>query len=280
MWRMRTHGPLRRHFEQNDGRLIHKWMHYFTIYERHFGPYRRRRPVVLEIGVSQGGSLQMWRRYFGRRSTIIGVDIDERVAALEEPGVHIRVGDQSDTDFLRSLADEWGPFDIVIDDGSHIPQHQRASMEALWEHLKIGGVYLVEDLHTSYWPEYGGGLRVEPSFIEWVKARIDDVNAYHSRQPEFEATNWTRSIAGIHLYDSVAVFDKAEVPPPTVRMTGLPAFGTIYGHDAEVFIDETHQRQLLSLGSPRARVRRLLRDPVRTTRRVCERLLARRRGRA
>lgn len=115
-----------------------------------FDAFRGKHPTVLEIGVSHGGSLQMWRDYFGRGSTIIGLDIDERLRSLEDPGFRVVIGDQSDPVFLKSLADQYGPFDIVIDDGSHAPAHQVASLTALWPHVKVGGVYLVEDLHTSY----------------------------------------------------------------------------------------------------------------------------------
>lgn len=87
---------LRWYFEHNDGRLIDKWDHYFEVYERHFEPFRGRRPTMLEIGISHGGSLQMWRHYLGPGSTIVGVDIDPRVAALAERGIEIAVGSQAD----------------------------------------------------------------------------------------------------------------------------------------------------------------------------------------
>ncbi|MEQ1874744.1 MAG: class I SAM-dependent methyltransferase [Ilumatobacteraceae bacterium] len=266
-----SRGRLRSHFEHNDGRLMHKWLHYFDIYERHFDAFRRKRPTVLEIGVFHGGSLEMWRDYFGRGATIIGVDIDERVRSIEDPGFRVVIGDQSDPVFLQSLADKYGPFDIVIDDGSHVPAHQVASLTALWPHVKVGGVYLVEDLHTSYWPTYGGGLDVATSFIEWIKSRLDDINAYHSREPHFQPTEWTKTLGGLHVYDSIVVLDRADVQKPSVRKTGRPTFATSNGETTEIELDGQHLAQLALVGSPRARVRRLVRHPIVTTRRVVTR---------
>jgi SAM-dependent methyltransferase len=256
---------------------MHKWLHYFDIYERHFDAFRGKRPTVLEIGVFHGGSLEMWRDYFGRGATIIGVDIDERVRSIEDPGFRVVIGDQSDPVFLQSLADQYGPFDIVIDDGSHEPAHQVASLTALWPHVKVGGVYLVEDLHTSYWPTYGGGLNVATSFIEWIKPLLDDVNAYHSREAHFQPTEWTKTLGGLHVYDSIVVLDRADVQKPSVRKTGRPTFATLSGQTTEIELDDQHLAQLASVGSPRDRVRRLVRHPIVTTRRVLMRLFRARR---
>lgn len=259
---------------------MNKWLHYFDIYERHFAPYRHKAPTVLEIGIFHGGSLQMWREYFGRRATIIAIDIDERTKGLEEPGVTIEIGDQGDEAFLRSVAERYGPFDIVIDDGSHRFEHQITSIETLWPSVKDGGVYLVEDLHTSYWQRaYGGGLGAESSFIEWLKPRIDDMNAHHSREEHFTPNEWTSSLRGLHLYDSVAVLDKAAVPPPTSKMTGVPAFDTTYDRDSELLIDDEHRAQLAAAGSPTARLERLLRHPITTSKRWIARLTAERSAR-
>lgn len=263
---------LRWYFDHNDGRLIHKWLHYFPIYERHLAPFRGRRVRLLEIGVSQGGSLQMWRRHLGRRASIVGIDLEPRVAGLGEPGIDVLVGDQSDPVFLQSLVDRYGSFDIVIDDGSHLPAHQIASLELLWPHVSDGGIYVVEDLHSNYWPEYGAGRGRPDTFIEWTKQRIDDLHAHHSREPGFEVNDWTRTIAGLFVYDSVVVLLKGDRPAPVHRKTGRPAFDTVYGADADAMIDEEHRRQLASLGTPMARLRRARRDPLGTARRAVARV--------
>jgi Methyltransferase domain len=264
--------PLLRYFERNDGHLIDKWMHYFGIYERHFDPFRRSGARLLEIGISHGGSLQMWRSYLGRRATIVGVDIEPRVASLAEPGIDIHVGSQSDPEFLRGLIDRYGGFDIVIDDGSHWFADQRVSFDVLWPAVSEGGVYLVEDVHTSYLASYEGGRGVPQTFVASVKDRIDDLHGFwiDGQEPVASASasasgpavnGWTTTIAGIHVYDSVVVFDKATHDRPVRRMTGRPAFDTLYDHPVDRFIDDDHRAQLASLNSPIARVRRTLRDP-------------------
>jgi cephalosporin hydroxylase len=153
--------------------LIHKWIHYFDIYDRHFSPYRGRKVNIVEFGVSQGGSLQMWRDYFGRRATITGVDVDPRCAKLTDKGVNVVIGDQEDRKFLNDLADRVGEIDIVIDDGGHTMGQQIATFEELWPRVRDGGIFLVEDLHTSYWPKYGGGYKRSGTFIEYAKNLID-----------------------------------------------------------------------------------------------------------
>ncbi len=271
--------PLRRYFERNDGHLIDKWMHYFGIYERHFAPFRRTDVRLLEIGISHGGSLQMWRSYLGRRATIVGVDIEPRVADLVEPGIDVHVGSQSDPEFLAELIDRYGGFDIIIDDGSHWYRDQSVSLDVLWPALSEGGVYLVEDVHTSYLSTYEGGRGVAETFIGAVKERIDDLHGYwidgqapiesESRHADESAINsWTTTIEGIHVYDSVVVLDKRTHERPVRRMTGRPAFDTLYDHPVEEFIDDAHRAQLASLGRPTARMRRAIRDPRSTWDRV------------
>ena len=265
---------LRAYFDHNAGPLMHKWLHYFPIYQHHLRPFRGRRVTVLEIGVSHGGSLKMWRSWLGRRAHVVGVDIEPRVAGLAEPGIDIMVGDQSDPVFLAELARRHGPFDVVIDDGGHIPAHQIASIEALWPHVRPGGIYLVEDLHSNYWPEMGGRRGAPDTFIAWLGARLDDLHAFHSREDDFQPNDWTSTIAGIHLYDSVAVLDKCfPRPRPEHRKTGFPVFDDVYGRSHDEMLDEHHRRQIAAVGHPLRRMGRLVRHPVVTTRRV----LARRR---
>ena len=100
---------------------VHKWQHYLPIYETALTPYRGRPIRMLEVGVYKGGSLQMWRQYLHPDSTIVGVDIDPECKQFDNPanGVHVRIGAQQDTDFLAEVADEFGPFDVILDDGSH-----------------------------------------------------------------------------------------------------------------------------------------------------------------
>lgn len=216
--------PLETYFRNNKGHLIHKWMHYFDIYDRHFAPYRKRPIKVLEFGVSYGGSLQMWRDYFGRKAHIIGVDIDPRCLTIKTgPRIQVVIGDQEDREFLAKLAEEHGPFDVIIEDGGHTMTQQINTFEVIWPHVRTGGVFLIEDLHTSYWEKYGGGLRKPGTFIEYAKDLIDRMNAWHTRGA-LPPDAYTKTIGGMHVYDSVIVFDKAKVIKPTHERTGTQTF--------------------------------------------------------
>jgi cephalosporin hydroxylase len=169
---------------------------------------------VIEFGVQHGGSLEMWRDYFGPRCRITGVDIDPRCAGLGGDRISVVTGDQEDRGFLRALASMSGQPDIVIDDGGHSMGQQIATLEEMWPQIRDGGVYLAEDTHTSYRAEYGGGHRRPGTFIEYAKNLADQVSAWHSQDPAFTADSYTRSVAGLHFYDSIVVLDKDTVPPP------------------------------------------------------------------
>lgn len=212
--------PLADYFRQNDGRLIHKWVHYFEIYHRHFERFRGTKPTVLEFGVSQGGSLQMWRDYFGPGATIHGVDINPRCKELEQEGTRIFIGDQEDRTFLQSVIDEIGPVDVLIEDGGHFPKQQIATFEVCYPHVTENGVFLIEDLHTSYWAGYDGALKRPGTFIEYAKDLSDQLNAWHSREPRFQVDDFTRTTKSMHFYDSIIAFEKGIVSRPRAEKSG------------------------------------------------------------
>lgn len=141
---------LRELVDTHQGRLLDKWGHYLDIYERHFAKFRNTACRILEIGVSHGGSLQLWKAYFGPKARIVGLDIDPRCLDYEETQIQIYHGDQGDRPFMGAFEETTGPFDIVIDDGSHIDVHQAASFKKLWPKMPPGAVYLIEDCHEHY----------------------------------------------------------------------------------------------------------------------------------
>jgi cephalosporin hydroxylase len=205
--------------------LIHKWMHYFEIYHRHFERFRGKPVTVVEFGVSQGGSLEMWRNYFGRRARIYGIDIDPNCKQFEDRRTKIFIGDQEDRDFLREIAGKIGPVDVLIEDGGHTMGQQIATFEVFYPQISTEGVFLIEDLHTSYWPKYGGGYRKPGTFWEYAKALTDQLNAWHSRdKPTFKVDEFTRTTKSMHFYDSIIVFEKGTVIKPTHEKTGKPSF--------------------------------------------------------
>jgi hypothetical protein len=207
-------------FLTNDARQIWKWKHYFPIYERFFRDFVNKSVTFLEIGVASGGSLQMWKRYFGPHATIIGIDILAECKAFEEDQIAVRIGAQQDPQFLQSIVNEFGPIDIVLDDGGHFMSHMLKSFEFLYPKLTKNGIYLVEDLHTAYWEEYEGGYRRGGTFIERCKDLLDELNADHSRD-QLPPTEFTRTTLGMHFYDSVAVFERG-----TTTRKWAPKIGT------------------------------------------------------
>lgn len=212
---------LEKYFTENTDRSIHKWQHYFDIYDSHLSRFRNTDVHVVEFGVSEGGSLQMWKHYFGPECRIYGVDINPYCKELEEDRIKIFIGDQEDRGFLRTLAKEIPRIDILIDDGGHRMQQQINTFEELFPHVQPHGVYLCEDMHTSYWKGWGGGgYRKKGTFIEYSKKLVDSINAWHSQTPRLKVTDFTRSARSLHFYDSVLVIEKDVVNEPFHLRTG------------------------------------------------------------
>jgi hypothetical protein len=179
--------------------------------------------IVLEIGVSHGGSLQMWKNYFGNKAKIYGIDIVPACKNLEEENIEIFIGSQSDKLFLENVKSKIPPIDILIDDGGHMMYQQITSFEVLFDHIKDNGIYLCEDLHTSYWVNFGGGYKRKGTFIEYSKNLIDYLNAYHSRQKSLNVNKYTKTINSLHYYDSILVIEKAKRGRPSSQIIGMPS---------------------------------------------------------
>lgn len=212
---------LEKYFVENNGKLISKWKHYFDVYDRHFSKYRGTDVHIVEFGVFQGGSLQMWKDYFGPNAKIYGIDINPHCKQLEEEQVQIFIGDQADKTFLKSLADAIPRIDILLDDGGHTMEQQINTFEVLFPRIEKDGVYLCEDIHTSYWRRYGGGYKKRGSFIEYSKNLIDDLNAWHSKKPRrLAVSDFTRTVNSLHYYDSILVIEKGPHEKPTYSTTG------------------------------------------------------------
>ncbi len=199
---------------KTDNRMLTKWVHYLDVYQRELGNLQGRDVVFLEIGIFKGGSIPMWKGFFGEGARLIFADIDPACKELADPGTHVEIGDQADPDFLKMLGEKYGPFDLVIDDGGHLMHQQITSYEHLWPHLKNHGRYIVEDTHTSYWPGFGGGYREEKSFIEYAKRLIDTMHSWYTDQDDiFPFDEMAREIRGIRFYDSIVVVEKGNNDP-------------------------------------------------------------------
>jgi len=194
-------------FLGNQGRVIHKWTHYFPIYETHFARYVNLPVTFIYIGCGEGGSLNLLKRYLGPLAQIVGIDINENCRAFEEDQIGVRIGDQKDPQFLSTVLAEFGTPDVVLDDGSHMMADVTASFRYLYSRTAPSGVYMIEDLHTAYWDEFGGGAGREGSFIELSKSLIDELNAEHARN-QVPVTDFTKSTLSMHFYDSVVAFER------------------------------------------------------------------------
>ena len=197
------------YFTTNKGKKITKWKHYFPIYEKHFTPIRNKPIKILEIGILNGGSLEMWRYYFPE-ATIVGIDINPLCKEHEQEGINIRIGDQTDEKFLQSLIDEFGTFDLIIDDGSHHVAHVNKTFQFLFPKLADEGIYFIEDTHAAYWDSHGGSIKEPESINNVAKGMIDSINADHARGQK-EPNYFTRNVKCMSVYDSIIVFDKGNV---------------------------------------------------------------------
>lgn len=157
-------------------------------------PFNRLEPLVLlEIGVLNGSSIRMWREYYPN-AKVVGLDINPDCKKIEDlkSGIYVETGSQIDTSFLDRVVYEHGPFDFIVDDGSHVNSHVVFSFQYLFPHLKSEGVYVIEDSCTAYWKEYGGGLGESASSIEYCKSLIDEVNFFGEYTEGFESVHARR----------------------------------------------------------------------------------------
>ena len=219
-------------FEGHVGNVSGKWAHYLPVYERHLAPYRDKPVHLLEIGIFLGGSMQVWQQYFGPGATLYATDIERLRAGFVDGVAQVLIGDQGDPRFLERIKRTIPKLDIVIDDGGHHASQQIATFEALYPHLAEDGLYIVEDTHTSYWPQYGGGYG-RASFIEHMKRYIDLLHEWYwyAMQPEMftappqdravpPAGPFARGTFGLHFYDSMLVIEKKPNPGPWQRLYG------------------------------------------------------------
>ncbi len=200
---------------------IHKWSNYFELYERYFARFRNRPIRFLEIGVDRGGSLQMWQTYFCKNSIIVGLDIDSNCKKFENVSEnrYVEIGDQSNPEILQNLIKKYGYFDIILDDGSHLSHHQIASFKQLWQYIAPNGVYVVEDIQTSYYLNYDSYIGDKNSFIEYSKLTVDEINSYHRPEREGRGSK-IPDLYGTYFHSGMVVFEKRSMPIPISGRSG------------------------------------------------------------
>ncbi|WP_228551556.1 cephalosporin hydroxylase family protein [Mumia zhuanghuii] len=196
-----------------------KWgTHRYTPhYERHFAPFRDKPITVLEIGIGgyaragRGGkSLRMWKHYF-RRGQIVGLDIQDK-SFVDAPRITTYRGSQTDPAVLQRILDDVGELTIVIDDGSHRPEHVRETFAYLFPRLAHGGLYAIEDTQTSYWPERGGSDdRDDPTTtMALVKSLVDGLNYEEFVDESYEPTYTDLHVVAVHCYHNLVIIEKGD----------------------------------------------------------------------
>jgi hypothetical protein len=188
-----------------------KWDTYFDHYEKHLSHLIGKSPNVLEIGIAEGGSLELWYRYF-ENGKIFGVDANPECInhKYNNENIIAELGDQSSEQFWKNYLIDKDKFDIIIDDGSHISGDQLTTLTCLFPHLKEGGFYIVEDTHTSYWPSWEGGFQKPGTYIETMKMMIDFLHRQHihENQPSTELSQIFSGLKSIQFYNSMVVLEK------------------------------------------------------------------------
>ena len=197
-------GDLMKFWLLEEHRQIQKWAHYFPVYEKWFSPYRGKDIVFVEIGVWNGGSVQMWKNYFGKDAKIVGVDINPQCKKFADEEISIEIGSQEDPNFWAAFKEKYPRVDILLDDGGHTMNQQITTFREMFPHIKDGGLYMCEDCHTSYWENFGGGLKREGTFIEFTKNLIDEIQASAGAPVTYNSLN----IGGLHFYDGIVVAEK------------------------------------------------------------------------
>jgi SAM-dependent methyltransferase len=184
-----------------EGPGIDKWKHYLPIYERHFEKFKGRDVHVVEIGVFSGGSLGMWRQYFGPNCHVYGVDISEACRVYTAEGIDIFIGDQADPSFWTQFMQVVPQVDIVIDDGGHQAFQQIPTLEALLPHIRPGGVYLCEDVHGEY-----------NSYLDYLFGLSRGLHTFFPHRSKhwkgMSPTVFQQAIDSFHFYPFVAVIEK------------------------------------------------------------------------
>ena len=178
-------------YQDHIGKLSDKWEFYLREYERVLKDYRKRNISLLEIGIQNGGSLEIWERFFSNAKIIIGCDINKKCRELtyNKENIFIVIGDSNESEVKNEILKIESEFDIIIDDGSHMSSDIIRGFFNYFPLLKKDGIFIVEDLHCSYWKEFEGGLYDSTSSISFFKALVDIVNHEHwginKKQTEF-----------------------------------------------------------------------------------------------
>lgn len=199
--------------------------HNYTKVYAHYLNFFKDKPIkFLEIGILFGQSVKLWEKYF-QNAELHFIDIDSKQIQYHSERSTYHFLDQGDKAQLQTFIESNSNFDVIIDDGGHYMDQQINSFIILFQALNSGGIYIIEDLHTSYWKKFGGGGDFEnpvsspESTIEFLKSLIDDLNYIGARTgiSDFEQVPlsilstlnyFQENILSMHFYDSLCIIIK------------------------------------------------------------------------
>ena len=189
------------HYSEGPG--VFKWNHYLDIYHQYLYKFIDQKVSIAEVGVYSGGSLLMWRNYFGDNCTVYGVDILEDCKKFENEYTKIFLGDQGDEALWNRIRDEVSTIDILIDDGSHHSDDQIITFQKVFSFLSPGGVFICEDIHGTGNP-----------FLSYLQGLLKNMHALSgggalSGVETLPIQAWVKAI---HFYPFMVVIEKSEYP--------------------------------------------------------------------
>lgn len=165
-------------FNRHQGNLSDKWESYLSHYQDFLRDYRETPISIVEIGIQNGGSLEIWATYFKNARTIIGIDVDQACSLIEfnDSRIKLFTGDALSHEIHAEVMKDILAIDFLIDDGSHTASDVVSVFLRYFPSISPEGIYVVEDTHTSYWSEFGGGLFQKNSQLNFFKALTDIIN--------------------------------------------------------------------------------------------------------
>tara|TARA_B100001123_G_C15292508_1_gene1017937 strand:+ start:608 stop:1456 length:849 start_codon:yes stop_codon:yes gene_type:complete len=179
-----------------------KWNNYFGIYENIFKKYINKKITFVEVGIGSGGSLFMWRKFFGSKARIIGIELNPEAKKLEKHGFEIFIGDQADPIFWKKFFKKVGKINILLDDGGHKNIQQITTFMESIKFIKDDGKIIIEDTHTSYMKKKGFKNPSKYSFINFCFFLVENL---HRRNPmtNKNLNYFSKKIKQINFYDSI-----------------------------------------------------------------------------
>jgi SAM-dependent methyltransferase len=198
-------------------KLSKKWENYFDIYDRYLSTYVGKNPTILEVGIAHGGGTELLLEYFDRDVTLYGIDYDTRFLdhKFGDARVYHEFGDQSKPEFWKSYLTNKPDFDIIIDDGGHEMMEQIITLISTFPRLKDGGIYIVEDTHTSYWEQWNGGFDKSNTFVSFAKSLVELLHKDHikDRSAPQDLINIFTNLKCVTFYNSVTILEKGPTLP-------------------------------------------------------------------